>query len=721
MFSLHGLIRGENLELGRDADTGGQILYVVDLARHVSRLPGVTRVDLFTRRIQDRTVSEDYSQPVENLSDSCRIVRIGCGGKRYLRKEHLWPHLEEFVDGVVRFTRREGRKPDIVHGHYADAGIVAMRLSSYFGVPFVFTGHSLGRSKEMRLAAAGIKREEMIRKFRIDHRIAMEEKILTGVDLVITSTSQESTQQYGQYEGGTLPRFCVIPPGFNLEKFFPYVEDSARTDLDRVAHASLMDELDRFFLHPDRPLILALCRPDRRKNIGGLIEAYGKDKELQAMANIAIFAGLRKDISSMEDNERDVLTEMLLLMDKYDLYGKMAIPKRHDFEVEVPELYRIAAEKKGVFVNPALTEPFGLTIIEAAACGLPVVATHDGGPKDILSNLKNGILVDATSTKDISRAIRTLIVDEKQWRTCSKNGIVNARKIYTWDAHVRLYEKEIRLLRKSGRKRGGKWKNKAQPVADRFRDFSHLLITDIDNTLTGGKPSDLKIFLRALQDLRTRMGFGIATGRTLESTMKHLQEHHIPQPDVLITSVGSEINYGKDLACDSGWEAHISHRWDREAVLEALEGLSFLELQEKPAQRKLKVSYYMDFSRDNIAAVHHALSRRRLRYTLIHSHGSFLDILPYRASKGKAVRYLGKKWAIPLTHMITSGDSGNDEAMLRGGFKGIVVGNHAPEMKRLRGLKNLYFAKNPHTAGILEGLAHYGLVKIPKKGIQHYE
>ena len=96
----------------------------------------------------------------------------------------------------------------------------------------------------------------------------------------------------------------------------------------------------------------------------------------------------------MEENEREVLTDMLLQMDRFDLYGKLAIPKKHDFATEVPELYRLCAESRGVFVNPALVEPFGLTLIEASACGLPIVATNDGGPVDIVTNCDNGILVD---------------------------------------------------------------------------------------------------------------------------------------------------------------------------------------------------------------------------------------------------------------------------------------------------------------------------------------
>ncbi|HAV63823.1 MAG TPA: glycosyl transferase family 1, partial [Verrucomicrobiales bacterium] len=94
--------------------------------------------------------------------------------------------------------------------------------------------------------------------------------------------------------------------------------------------------LEKFFSHPDRPVILTICRPDRKKNIDGLIHAYGTDRELQAMANLAIFAGIRKDIADMPAGEKDVLTEILLLMDKYNLYGRLAIPKKHDAEWEVP-------------------------------------------------------------------------------------------------------------------------------------------------------------------------------------------------------------------------------------------------------------------------------------------------------------------------------------------------------------------------------------------------
>jgi sucrose-phosphate synthase len=256
-------------------------------------------------------------------------------------------------------------------------------LAEIFGVPLVYTGHSLGRSKRKRLLDEGLTEREIIKRYRIDHRIQMEETVLMKADLVVASTTQEVEQQYGQYDNKDLPPFKVVPPGLDVDKYYPYYHD-ALPDVERIetqmhVRASVMAELNRFFMHPDNPLTLSLCRPDKRKNLAGLIKAYGEDPELQAMANLAVFAGIRKIINKMEENEREVLMEILLLMDKYDLYGNIAIPKKHDFDHEVPELYRLAAWKNGVFVNSALTEPFGITLIESAACGLPIIAPKTVG------------------------------------------------------------------------------------------------------------------------------------------------------------------------------------------------------------------------------------------------------------------------------------------------------------------------------------------------------
>jgi len=330
MTTVHGLVRGKNIEMGRDADTGGQVRYVIELARHLAKFDEVEAVDLFTRRIKDKRVSGDYAQEIENLAPKVRLIRLPCDGGRYIRKERLWPHLDDFVDGLISFTRRQGRRPDVVHGHYADAGYIAKEVAANFDVPFIFTGHSLGKPKLDYLLEEGWTREEANKELAIDHRISVEQDCLSVADLVITSTKHERDTQYGKYHRDPDLRFEVIPPGTDLDRFFPYYDyDLPSVQIEepfKQAHVRMAQDMGRFHFTPDKPLILALCRPDRRKNIGALIKAYGESKELQAIANLTVLAGIRDNIEEMPDNERQVLTDMLLAMDRYDLYGKMAIP-----------------------------------------------------------------------------------------------------------------------------------------------------------------------------------------------------------------------------------------------------------------------------------------------------------------------------------------------------------------------------------------------------------
>lgn len=720
LFSLHGLIRGNALELGRDADTGGQITYVVELARHLSALPQVGKVDLFTRLVSDKSVSPDYGEPIEHLTEKCRIVRIQCGGRRYLRKELLWPHLDEYVDKTIRFIRADGQIPDVVHGHYPDAGYVAMQLSSIFGLPFVYTGHSLGRCKSTRLAGQGLTQAEMNRVYKLDRRIAAEEQVLANVDLVVTSTNDEVEKQYALYQNRAVPIYEVIPPGIDVQRFCPYYyevgPENEKAENIRFAQASIANELERFFLHPEKPLVLALCRADKRKNIAGLVRAYGEDHDLQAMANLAVFAGLRKDIDSMPDNEREVLTEMLLLLDKYDLYGKMAIPKKHDFEFEVPALYRAAAVKRGVFVNVALTEPFGLTLLEASATGLPLVATNDGGPNDIIQNCRNGLLVDPTQPQRVSSAIRKVVSQHQVWEEFSKNGIINVRKYYTWQNHAETYLAKVSKLadvQKAAQIGTGRGK-RSDKIGRRLLRLNYFVVTDIDNTLIGEDNSRLQELLALMARYRDSVGFGVATGRSLTSAREILALHGVPVPDILISSVGGELHYGGDFRFGQGWATHISYRWERDKILNVLKKIDFLTLQEPEAQLSHKISYYMEPDRDRLALVHATLLRHKCRYNLIYSHDRFLDILPYRASKGKAIRYVSYRWKIPLKNFLVCGDSGNDEEMLRGEPLGIIVGNYSRELESLRGARRVYFARSVCAGGIVEGMEHYDFISRMK-------
>lgn len=719
-FSLHGLIRGHAQEMGRDADTGGQVKYVLELARALAQRDDVDLVDLVTRRIEDNMVSSDYSQEIEPLSDKARIVRIQCGGYRYFRKEMLWPHLEEFIEKTFRFLKKQQRIPDIIHGHYADAGYVGMELAKAFAIPFLFTGHSLGRNKREKLLADGVSLQQINKQYAMKCRISAEEKIIRQADLIITSTQQEIDKQYGLYNGFDKGTYTVVPPGIELDTFFPYYDyqlDSEHVPEEvKQVKVALLKELQRFWSQPEKPFILALCRPDHRKNITGLVEAYGTDPELQAIANLAVFAGIRQDISEMEENERDVLTDMLLQMDRFDLYGKLAIPKKHDFETEVPELYRLCAESRGVFVNPALVEPFGLTLIEASACGLPIVATNDGGPVDIVKNCNNGILVNAQESPEIAGAIKSILVDEKRWDEFSNNGISGVRNHYSWASHChnfmhQLKEKfpEFKTDKKTMSRVVKKDSATRSSFGKRLMISSRLMITDIDNTLVGHHQSMYGL-LDLLEKYRDTIAWGVATGRSLELTIEAMTEYNIPVPDILICSVGTEIYYGPDLRLDKGWQKNISHKWRPEQIKSALQDLDFLSFQEAEGQRAYKISYFMEDKPDYLAEVQRRLEDQKLSCQVIYSHGQFLDILPKRASKGRAIRYLKYKFNFPSSKVMVAGDSGNDEDMIGGKNNGLVVGNHSEELECLKGRSRVFFSPKTYAAGVMDGLFHYGFI-----------
>jgi sucrose-phosphate synthase len=723
LISIHGLIRGANVEMGRDADTGGQVRYVLELARALGELPDVEAVDLFTRRIRDQRVSEDYSADIEPLGPNCRLVRLPCGGGRYIRKERLWPYLDDYVDAMISFTRREGRIPTVVHGHYADAGYVGREVAAAFGAPFVFTGHSLGKPKLDYLLGEGWTQEEADKELSISHRIDVEQDCLAVADMVITSTHHERDDQYRKYYKDPNLRFEVIPPGTDLSRFFPYYDydlpSNSIDELFKQAHVRMKNELGRFHFDRDKPLILALCRPDRRKNIGALIRAYGESPALQAIANLAVFAGIREDIESMPENEQQVLTDMLLAMDRHDLYGRMAIPKDHNSEYDVPELYRLAAANRGIFVNSAYIELFGLTAIEASATGLPFVAPQDGGPRDIVENCQSGIIVDTRDQQALTDAMLKLLTDRAFWDQCSNNGINLVRQNYSWHTHCGRYLECLKELASDSK---ATLPTVKIAPGRRLAEVDSLLITDIDNTLLGDDEA-LDRLKEILRQNRSRMGFGVASGRALELITEVLEAHQLDEIDVVIAAVGTQIYYGRDLAPDKGWASHLRSRWYPDRIREALDKLPFLFLQkEGHTQQEFKISYDLDESiapEEALPQIHEALAQARAAHSLIFSHGVFVDILPYRASKGKAVRYLSGKWNVALERVATAGDSGNDADMLTGQTAGIVVGNHDEELQNLKNARSgrVYFAQAHCAGGIIEGLQHYGLIKQPQAAI----
>ena len=699
LISIHGLIRGHDLELGRDADTGGQTKYVVELATALAKQSNVERVDLITRRIVDPAVSADYGVLTEPLAENAQIVRIEAGPDGYIAKEELWSHLDGFIDRLFAWLHDQPRLPDILHSHYADAGYVAVRLSHLTGIPLVHTGHSLGRDKFRRLLALGMTMEQIEQRYHMLQRIGAEEDTLSGAELVITSTHNEIEDQYELYDYYTPEKMAVIPPGTDLERFYP---PTAKDE-----NIIFKETLTKFFTNPDQPLILALSRPDERKNIVTLLEAYGRSSRLQELANLVIIAGNRDDIRELNEGAQNVLTELLLVIDCYDLYGCVALPKHHT-SGEVADIYRLAAASRGVFINPALTEPFGLTLLEAAASGLPLVATENGGPVDIIGNCHNGLLVDPLNGDAISEALLTILEDPQRWQQFSENGLKNVAKFYAWDAHAQAYLQKIQPLVLPHEPLP---KPTSLPKTSQYR--KRAIFTAIDNTLLGDAEG-LAQFVQVVRQQHRKFLFGIATGRRLDSALKILKAHGIPTPDILITSLGTEIYYLPQLTADIAWNHHIDRLWTPQVLRRIIDPLPGLKRQSKNEQSRFKVSYYYDANiAPSLEEILTLLRQQELSVNTTLSFGQYLDFVPVRASKGQAVRYVARQWNIPLERVLVNGGSGGDEDMLRGNTLGVVVDNrHREELSILTDIDQVYFANGAHAWGILEAIEHYDFFNL---------
>jgi len=584
ILNLHGLVRAESLELGRDSDTGGQTAYVVALTNQLAQQARVAQVDLVTRLIDDDQVDAEYARPFSPISDKSQIVRLNFGGKSYLKKEDLWPHLNQAVDLCIQYLREQDRLPDLIHTHYADAAYVGEQVSLLLGIPLIHTGHSLGKPKRDRMLASGETESAIEKQFNFERRILSEESIIEHSALIVTSTKQEIKTQYGMYRSHETGSFQVIPPGIDTNRFWPPKRGKIISGAQQA--------IDQFLARPDKPMILSICRADIRKNIHGLVKAYAESPAMQAKANLVIIAGTRDDIADMDAPQAEVLTQLLLDIDRADLWGKVAIPKQITQD-QIPEVYRLATQRRGVFVNAAFTEPFGLTLIEAAASGLPIIAPDDGGPQDIIQNCQNGFISNTLDSNDIAEKIFTVLNDPFLWRRLSKNGISGVRRHYSWTAHVKKYLKAIKTIKHRNKKNRRREQVIYQtPPTSRFTHAKAALISDIDNTLLGDNDNvALKKLMSWLKKQGKHMAFGVATGRHLQSAVEILKAHNVPTPDVLITSVGSEINYGPNLIKDKGWASHIRHEWRRDAVMEAMTHFPKIKLQAPENQLEFKASF----------------------------------------------------------------------------------------------------------------------------------
>ncbi len=676
MFVLHialqGCLRSRNVVYGLTSDTGGHIRYLLDLVGASAQDAGIARIVVATRLFQGPP-GPDYAVSEERISDKVELVRLASVSPGYRSKEEMHGEVESYAESLIAWIDRQTSAPDIIHAHYADAAAVAGLVKDRRGIPFVFTAHSLGRVKAAMLGDTRATGPELAR------RIASEEAALAQASLVIASSRDEAEVQYAGYAAYDPGRARVLPPGSDLDRF-----------AQSRCHPRVDAAIDRFLDDPGKPPLLALARPVARKNLAALVRAYGESPDLQARSNLVIVAGTREDIDRLDGDMAATMRDLLVLIDRYDLYGRVAYPKTHRPE-DVPAIYAYARERGGLFVNPALNEPFGLTLLEASAAGLPLVATDSGGPNDIVETCGNGLLVDPREPAAIAAACLHILTDAAFRAGCVAGG-ARAAAAYDWDRHAARYHDLLEALLT------------CDPPLQAPRQ---LLICDIDNTLVGCE-SGLAIF-RRWRRRQLGLAFGVATGRSFHSAMAVLEQQASPRPQVMITSVGSEIYHldanGVTYTADAAWRKTVSRNWDRTAVGAALSGLDGLVPQGPLEQRAHKLSFFGDARTS--AQVRARLAQADLPANVIHSHGRYLDVLPATASKGTAVDHVRALYGLPAQAVFVAGDSGNDVEMLRTHAQAIIVANYSDGLATNAALRHSYVARTSHARGIIEGVLHF--------------
>ncbi|GAB4197010.1 MAG: sucrose synthase [Coleofasciculaceae cyanobacterium] len=482
LVSVHGWFGQEGV-LGRP-DTGGQVVYVLDQARSLEKqlqedikLAGLEglgvepKVIILSRLIanSDGTRCNERLEKVHG-TDNAWILRVPFREfnpnvtQNWISRFEIWPYLETYaIDAEKELLAEFQGRPDLIVGNYTDGNLVAFLLARKLHVTQCIIAHALEKSKYL---FSNLYWQELEDKYHFSLQFTADLIAMNATNFVISSTYQEivgtpdSVGQYESYKCFTMPdlyhvvngielfspKFNVVPPGVNENVYFPYTrtEDRIPDAIERLEEmlftqedpAHIFGRLD----DPTKRPLFSMARLDRIKNMTGLAEIFGKSKELQERCNLILVAGKLRVEESGDNEEKDEIVKLYRIIDEYNLHGKIRwlgvrLPKS-----DSGEIYRVIADHRGVFVQPALFEAFGLTILEAMITGLPTFATQFGGPLEIIQNKVNGFLINPTDQEGTAQKILDFVSKCDQnpnyWEEISNKGMERVYTTYTWKIHT---------------------------------------------------------------------------------------------------------------------------------------------------------------------------------------------------------------------------------------------------------------------------------------------
>ncbi|KAH7421486.1 hypothetical protein KP509_13G060000 [Ceratopteris richardii] len=478
IMSPHGYFGQANV-LGLP-DTGGQIVYILDQVRALENeilisiknqgLNIIPQILVVTRLIPEAK-GTTCNQRIEKIigTNHSRILRVPFRSEKgilqqWISRFDVWPYLEVFAEDASNEICAELRgSPDLIIGNYSDGNLVASLIAHKLGITQCTIAHALEKTK---YPGSDIYWKKFEEKYHFSCQFTADLIAMNHADFIITSTYQEiagSMDTVGQYESHIAftmpglyrvvngidvfdPKFNIVSPGADMSIYFPYTEASKRlTGLHESIEELLFnpeptDQHTGYLSEPKKPIIFSMARLDRVKNITGLVEWFARNPRLRELVNLVIVAGEINVENSKDREEMAEIDKMHKLIKEYNLQGQFRWVRMQTNRVRNGELYRYIADTKGAFVQPAVYEAFGLTVVEAMTCGLPTFATHNGGPAEIIVDGMSGFHIDPyrgdECTKKLVNFFEKCIEDPSYWTKISEGGLRRIYEKYTWKIYA---------------------------------------------------------------------------------------------------------------------------------------------------------------------------------------------------------------------------------------------------------------------------------------------
>lgn len=462
-------------------DTGGQVVYILDQVKALEKaliesleqagLNVLPKIIVLTRLIPN-PMGTDCNKRLEKIYNTKNswILRVPFREHNkevtdnWISRFEIWPYIEEFTeDSYIELLAEFGARPDLIIGNYSDGNLVSYLLAQRFKVTQCCIAHALEKSKYLYSALYW---KDIEQYYHFSLQFTADLIAINSANFLISSSYQEiagteeSMGQYESYKHFTMPglyrvengvdpkhtKFNIVSPGVNQNVFFPPSQSEDRIEeVTQTIDEMFFENVEEPYLwgklaDPDKTPLFAMSRLDKIKNITGLIRWFGESKELQKKANLIIAAGRINPEESSDNEEKEQINLTHELLEKYQLHDKVRWIGRPLRKDESGEAYRRIAEKHGAFVQPALFEGFGLTVIEAMTTGVPVFATKYGGPLEIIEHKRNGFhidpAIDQEAIKVLEEFIKKMSDEPEYWEKVSQSAINRVEEKYNWPLYT---------------------------------------------------------------------------------------------------------------------------------------------------------------------------------------------------------------------------------------------------------------------------------------------